>query len=212
MLRKSLEFIAQVAVISVCAERDASANAGVQVPRMPPPLLERVAFEEFLIKLPAHLRNDDLLGIRGIFYRNTLLRQPRLHFLRGGSSTNKLLESVEINWEAPVSAFGVGEDFVIDGMPFRELREVFTNPRRIRPEIMWSVGVNEHTMRVVLIISVAANMVALVHNQAALAQLSSQPLRHGQAGKPGTYDQEVEHFLDRMTGWAGETGEVFRQN
>ena len=179
LLRNGLKFITQVAIIAVCAKRNAPAHAGIQLARMPPPLLERVAFEKFLIKLPTHLRNDNLLGIRGIFDWNSLLREPGFHLLGRRCAADELLEGVEIDGKVPIPTLSVREDFVIHCMPFRELREIFANPRRIRPEIMRPVGVNEHTMRVVMVVSVPSDVVALVHHQTTLAQLSCEPLGHG---------------------------------
>ena len=71
---------------------------------------------------------------------------------------------------------------------------------------------DEHAMRIIMVIRIPADVVTLVHHQTTLALLSRQPLGHGQTGKPGAYNEKIEHFLDRMTGFAGEIGGVFRQN
>ena len=63
---------------------------------------------------------------------------------------------------------------------------------------MRPIGVDEHAMRIIMVISIPANVVALVHNQTTLAELSGQPLGYGQAGKTSAYYEEVEHFLDRI--------------
>ena len=80
-------------------------------------------------------------------------------------------------------------------MPLRELREIFANPWRIRPEIMRPIGMDEHAVRIIVVVSIPANVVALVHNQTTLAELSGQPLGYGQAGKTSANNEEIEHFF-----------------
>jgi hypothetical protein len=120
-LRERLEFLAQVAVVAVGADRNASADRSIEILRMTPPLLERVAFEKLLIELPADLTDNHFLGVGRGFDGNAFLGEPRFHFLRGGGTPEKLLEGVKVDREVPVALVGVRKDFVVDRMPFGEL-------------------------------------------------------------------------------------------
>ena len=65
---------------------------------------------------------------------------------------------------------------------------------------MGSVSVNEHAVRIIVVIRIPTDMVALVHNQTTLAQLSRQALGHGETGKTRAYDEKVEHLFSAADG------------
>ena len=162
---QGLEFFPEVAVVPVGADGNTPADGGIQLLRVPLPLLERIAFEKFLIQFPAYLAEDDLFRVGGIFDRHALGFQPCFHFLRGGGAPDDLLEGVQVDWEIPIPTFAVGEDPVIHGMPFGELAEVILDFWRIGPEIVRAVGVDEHAVVVILIVGIAADVVAFFHHE-----------------------------------------------
>ena len=174
-----LEFLAQVAIVAVGANRNATAHRGIQVLGMALPLLERVALEKLLIQFPAHLADDHFLGIRGVFDRHALGFDPLLHLLRGGRTTKDLLEGVQIDRKVPIAVVRVGENLIVDRVPLGELAEVVFNLRRICSEIVGSVGVDEHTMVVILVIGISTNVVAFFDNERGFATLRGGPLGEG---------------------------------
>ena len=65
---------------------------------------------------------------------------------------------------------------------------------------MRPVGVNEHAVRIIVVIRIPSDMIALLHNQTTLAQLSRQALGHGEPGKTRAYDEKVKHFFSVADG------------
>jgi len=61
VLGEGLEIFAEVAVVAVGADGDASAHGGVEVAGVAAPLLEGVVFKEEFVKFFANLRNNNLL-------------------------------------------------------------------------------------------------------------------------------------------------------
>jgi len=110
-------------------DRDAPADGGIEILGILFPLLERVVLEELLIKLPADLRDNDLLGVGGVFDGHPLGGQPCLEFLAGAFASKVLFEGVEIDRKVPIAAVGIAQDSVIDWMPFGEPREILDDAR-----------------------------------------------------------------------------------
>ena len=62
---------------------------------------------------------------------------------------------------------------------------------------MRAVIVHEHTGFVVMVVSVAADVIAAVDDQASLAELGGDALGHDRAGKTRAYDQKIKLHLRR---------------
>jgi hypothetical protein len=142
---QGLEFLPEITVIPVGADRNASANGGIELTRMFFPLLERVVLEELLVQLPANLRDDDFLGVCRVLNWNPLLSSQDSNSSRGALPAQELLEGVEIDREVPVSPIRMTEDAVINRMPLSEAGEVLPDAGGIGPEIVRTVFVNQNT-------------------------------------------------------------------
>jgi hypothetical protein len=77
-----------------------------------------------------------------------------------------LLEGVEVDGEVVVAAVGVGDDFVVDGVPVGELAEVFADFWGVGAEVVGSVGVDEDAGGVGVVAGVAADVGAFVDDEA----------------------------------------------
>jgi len=124
--------------------------------------------------------------------RNPMRPQPCLHFLAGGGATDELLERMEIDREVPESAISPGTDLVFHRMPFGELGEIMTDLRRVCPEVMRAVGVNEDSMVVISVMRIAADMVATLDHQGSLTELRGGSFSIGQPAETRSDDQVVE--------------------
>src|SRR6516164_10146124 len=78
---QSFEFLREIAIITVRADRNASANSWIELTRIALPLLARIIFEEHFVQLPSYLRKNQLFRIFWIIDFNTPVRQLRLHLL-----------------------------------------------------------------------------------------------------------------------------------
>ena len=191
-LGDGLEFLAQVTVVAIGPDGDASADRRIEILRMTPPLLESVAFEKLLIELPTDLTDNHFLGVGRVVDGNAFFGQPRFHFLRGGGTPEELLEGVEVDRKVPITAVAVGEDFVIDRMPLGELAQVIDDARGIGAEVVRSVSVNEDAGLVVFVVGITAEVVALFDDETGLPLLRGETLGDGQAGKSGADDEAVD--------------------
>ena len=90
---------------------------------------------------------------------------------------DKLFEGVEVDRELPVTSVRPGKDFVIDWLPVGKFAQVIDNALGIGPEIMRAVIVHEYPGFVVMIVSVAGNVITALDHEAALAHLASDPFR-----------------------------------
>lgn len=192
ILWDSLEIFAQVTVVAVGADRDASADRSIEIFGVTLPLLQRVAFEKLFIELPSDLADDDLFGVGRILDVNAVLCDPSLHFFRGRGTSKKLLEGVKVDGEVPVTAVGVGEDLVVDRVPLSELTQVVNNARSVGAEVMRSVGVDEDAGFVVFVVSVPAEVISLLNDETRLPLLCGETLGNRQAGKAGTDNDAVK--------------------
>ncbi len=175
-------------VVAVGADRDTSANAWIEILGVALPLLTCVVFEEHFVQLPAHLRDDHFLGILRAVDLNAPLRELRFHFFAVRWPADQLLERVEIDREMPEVAMSPRQNLVLHFAPLGELAQVIDDALRVCAEIMRPVIMDQHTGRIVMIISVAPDVVALLDNQASLAELAGDALgKHG-AGKSRAYD------------------------
>src|SRR5581483_3208222 len=113
-LWQRLEIFAQVAIVAIGANRDAAADGGVEFARIHAPLLARVAFEKFLVKFPANLRDDDFLGILRVIDRHAFFSEISGELLLAAFAPDELLEGVEVDGKIPVATIGPREDFVFD--------------------------------------------------------------------------------------------------
>ena len=57
---------------------------------------------------------------------------------------------------------------------------------------------DQNATRIIVVISIPADVVALINHQTALAELRREALGHCQAGKTGTNNEKIEHSLDRI--------------
>ena len=188
MFGQALVLIVEVAVVAIGPDGDAIANRGTQLSGVALPLLESIALEEHLIPLASNLAQDGLFGIGDGLEIDPLLGQPGFHFPSGRLTPNILLESLEIDREAPVTSVAVNLHLVITRDPLRELREVGENFVGIRAKIMRPVGMDEHAVLVVAIMCIAPNVIALIDHQATLAVLGAESFSGDEAGETGTDD------------------------
>ena len=77
--------------------------------------------------------------------------------------------------------------------PLRELRKVLEHVGRVRMEDMRSILMHKDSVIVVMIVSVAANVIATVADKDALVEFARQPLSDDAAGKSRANDEIVEH-------------------
>ena len=185
---QGLEFLPEITVIPVGADRNASANGGIELTRMFFPLLERVVLEELLVQLPANLRDDNFFGVCRVLNRNPLLLQPGFEFLSGALPAQELLEGVEIDREVPVSGIRITEDAVINLMPLGKAGEVLPDAWGIRPKIVRTVFVNQNPSSVILVLGIATDVIPFLDNRALRPKLARKPLSKHQAGKTRTDD------------------------
>ena len=75
-------------------------------------------------------------------------------------------------------------------MPGGETREIIDDPRRVRPEIVRTVGVDQDACRIDAVMGVAAKVGAAVYDRA-FPSGRSQALGDHEAGEAGADDQEV---------------------
>ena len=76
-------------------------------------------------------------------------------------------------------------------MPIRELAQVVDDAWGIGAEVVGTVLMDAHTGRVFMVVSIAAKVVALFHNQAGLALLRGQSFRDGQPSKSCPDNQAI---------------------
>ena len=191
LLRQRLEFVGQIAIVAIRADRDAATDAGVEILRIELPLFARVVLKEHLVEPLPDLRDDRLLGVARTLDRLAPRREGRLHFLGGGGTSDELLKGVEIDRELPVTAFGPGEDPVFDRMPFGKLAEVIADAIRVRAEVVRSVGVDEHARGVVVIVRVTGDMLAAIEHETGSVALAGQAFGEDCTGVTGPDDQVV---------------------
>ena len=87
-----------------------------------------------------------------------------------------MLKGFEVDREGPIAFITLNLHPVITGDPLGKLREIAQDPVGVGAEVMWPVRVNEHTMFVVAIVGVAANMVALFNDEAPFPVLRTESL------------------------------------
>ncbi len=118
----------------------------------------------------------------------TFFSEPAFHLGAGGGAAENLLEGIEVDWEVVIAAVGVRKDFVVDGVPLGELGEVFANFRGVCAEVVGAVGVDEDAGSVDVVVGVAANMGALVNDQARAPELGAKAFSEDKTGKTGPND------------------------
>ena len=190
-LRNRLELFPKVTVVAVRADGNAGANRGIQLRGALAPLLLRVALEEEFIEFPTDLRDDDFLGVGGVRDRDADFFQVGLELLLGGLATDELLVGVQIDGKPPVAVLRPGEDLVTGGPPLGETSQVVQHFRLVGAEIVRAVFVDQHPVVVVLVVGVAADVSAALHDQAGCAQLVGQSFGQHEAGETGSDDEEV---------------------
>ena len=191
VLGEGLEVFAEVAVVAVRADGDASAHGGVEVAGVAAPLLEGVAFEEEFVEFGADLGEDDFFGVGGVFDGDAFFGEPGFHFGAGGGAAEDLLEGVEVDGEVVVAAVGVRENLVIDGVPLGELGEVVADFGGVGAEVVGSVGVDEDAGAVGVVIGVAADVGAFVDDEAPAPELGAEAFGEDEAGETGADDEVV---------------------
>lgn len=198
VLGEGLKVFAEVAVVAVRADGDASADGGVEVAGVASPLLYGVTFEEEFVEFGADLGEDDFFGIGGIGDDVAFFGEPGFHFGAGGGAAEDLLEGVEVDWEVVVAAVGVGEDAVVDGVPLGELGKVVADFRGVGAEVVGAVGVDEDAGCVGVVEGVAADVGAFVDDEAATPELGAEAFGEDEAGEAGADDEVVViHFLSK---------------
>ena len=191
VLGEGLEVFAEVAVVAVGADGDAAADGGVEVAGVAAPLLEGVAFEEEFVEFGADLGEDDFFGVGGAGDGEAFFGEPGFHLGGGGGAAEDLLEGVEVDGEVVVAAVGVGEDFVVDGVPVGELAEVFADFRGVCAEVVGAVGVDEDAGGVGVVVGVAADVGAFVDDEAGAPELGAEAFGEDEAGEAGADDEVV---------------------
>ncbi len=188
--RHRLEGFSQVAVIAVQANRNPTANRSLQFPWMAFPLLERVWLKEHPVKIPAYLAQDDLLGILRMLDRFAMGFQVIAPLEFRCWTPQPLLKSIEIDRKTPVAVLGEAFDLIRNLMPLGELGEILDDAGRVAAKIMRTIRVDQHAGFIVAIISIASNMLALVHHHARKTCLR-ESLRRDESGKTGPYDKKI---------------------
>jgi hypothetical protein len=79
--------------------------------------------------------------------------------------------------------------------PFGELGEIGEYVARVGMENMRPVFVDQNTLIVVMVVSIAADMIPYIADQNALVGDARKSFREDAAGKAGADDQIVEHLL-----------------
>ena len=84
-------------------------------------------------------------------------------------------------------------------MPLCELAEVIDHPLRVGSEVVRPIFVQKNASRVVVIVSIAADVIALLDNQTRLAELCGDSLSQHRAGKACANDKEIKFHFDSGT-------------
>src|SRR5262249_1032687 len=126
----------------------------------------------------------------------------------GGRPADELLEGVEVDRELPEAPVGPGEDFVFDRAPLGELAQIVDDALRVGAEIMRAVIVQQHAGFVVMIVSVAADVIAPVDDKAGLAKLIGNPFRQHGPGKPSADDEKIKSFHNTQPARAATTASI----
>src|SRR4051812_27095766 len=186
--------LAKITVVAVGPNRDASANTRIKLARVAFPLLESVVLEKELVEPPANLGNDHFLTVARRLDRNAPLRERGFHFRRRArtcGSVQELFEGIEIDRELPVTSFGPGQNLIFHLMPLRELRQILADSRRIGSEIMRAIFMEKHARSIVLVVRIAPDVRASIHDQAIQPALRREPLRQDRPGVSAADNKDV---------------------
>jgi hypothetical protein len=77
-------------------------------------------------------------------------------------------------------------------MPLRELAKVVHDARGVGAEIVRPVGMDKNASLIVFVVSIAAEVIALIDNKAGLALLGREALGNSQASEAGADDEAVD--------------------
>src|SRR5687768_18455709 len=114
----------------------------------------------------------------------------KLFHLKGRQlETVKRINRVEINRDRNDLSVNARAHAVLIRAPFGETRKIFKHVARIRVKDMWTVFMNKHTMLVVMIVGVAANVRTLVAQQHLLVRTAGEALREHTARESRSNNQ-----------------------
>lgn len=119
-----LELIGEVAVVARGAHGDATADAGVELMGLNPPLFARVAREEELVELAPDPGEDRFLRVGDTRERDAPCFEVGLHFDGLHRSPAERFDGLRTDWDGQQLALDRGEDAVLVGEPLCEEREV----------------------------------------------------------------------------------------
>ena len=201
MARHRLVGVGEVAVVAVGARRHARGDAGVELARVEPPLLPRVAAEELQVEVAAHLGDHDVLRCLDLGQLLGDRLEPALHLEGRQVEAVEAIDRVEVDPHRQQLAVDAGEHAVLVRPPLGELRQVLEDVGRVGVEDVRPVGMDEDAGVVVAVVRVAADVRALVDDEHALAEDVGEPFGEHAAGEAGADDEGVE---------AGATGDGAR--
>ncbi len=203
MQRHRLVAVGEIPVVAVGAGRHAGGHLRVEFGRVERPLLARVVAEELLVQLASHLADDHVLA--GLD-RIALLghgSEKFLHLKRGQVQAVHLVDRVQIDrhrQELPVHA---GQHAVLVPAPLGELREVIEDLARVRVENVRAVFVHEHARVVVMVVGVARDVVAAVHDEDLFVANARQPFGQHAARVTRPDDQIIKSHEDKRVEMSG---------
>ena len=189
--RQGLKLFGDKPVVPIGPDRNPTADRGVQLGGIPPPLLAGVVSEKHLIKLTAHLGQDHLLGIFRVLHGDPPFGQSSFHFLRRRRSSQILLKRIQVDRKLPVLAPGPDQHLVVHLMPVSEPAQIRHHLIGIGPEVMGSVGMDQNPGGIDPVVGVPRQMIPAIHDQNSLSRPLGQSLGQHTSGKAGPHDQII---------------------
>ena len=193
VLGHDLEFVVEVAVVAVGADRDAGGDGGAELGGVEAPLLAGVAAKEFFVEIAADgVENDIFAGFDGVarFARPV---EEGLDAVFFKVQSVEAVNGVLVDGDRQELAINTGKDAVFVGHPAGEAGEVVDDALGIGVEDMRAVAVDEDAVGVGFVVGVAANVGTLVDDQNLLASVGETFSDHA-ASEAGADDGEIDCF------------------
>src|SRR5215210_162580 len=187
---QSLEIVRPVAVVAIGAHGDAGGHPCAQLRGIEAPVLAGVVLEELLVEVTAYGVQHHVLAGEHRALRLPDLLEKSPHLLLADVQPIEPVHRVEVDGYRQQLAVHVGERAVLVRSPLREIGEVFDDAPGVGVEDVRPVPVDQDTLLIVLVVSVAPDVGSLLDYEYSSA-CASETLGDDAAGVARTNHQNL---------------------
>src|SRR5579875_171716 len=186
-----LKAIREITLVVIEANRNAAANAGVELAGIQRPLLARVAAKEELVEFAADLRDDRVLRSdeRGTALGTARKFKRCLDFVEVQAVERAQRRGADRQRNEPLA--DSRDDAMLVGPPGGEAAEIADDLRAVRVEDVRAVAVDAYAVRVQLVVGVPRNVRTAVDDQHRRIELGCKALRDRTSGEAGSDDEII---------------------